>query len=68
MSCKVVTGSKRTLLIFAYLPPSTLDHLLYLEEFLTRFQDQDHILLGYLNANIAQAQNPCSRQVADLMM
>ena len=37
--CKVVTGSKRTLLIGACLPPSTLEHLPNLDNDLTRFRE-----------------------------
>ena len=39
-----------------------------MEEALTRFQDQYTIVLGDLNADIGQYQNPHSHQVADLLM
>ena len=49
--CEVLTGRKWTLLIGAYLPPYTLENLLDLEEDLTRFWDQDPIVLGDLNTD-----------------
>ena len=49
--CEVVT-SKRTQLIGAYLPPSTLEHLPDLAEALTHFRDQDPIVLWEPNADI----------------
>ena len=57
-----------TLIIGACLPPYTLDHLLYLKEALTLFQDQDPMVLRDLRADIGQSQNPRSHQVADLLM
>ena len=70
VSCKVitVTNGKWSLIISAYLPPSILYHLLDLEEALTCFCDQNSIVLGYLSANIGQAQNPRSQKVYDLLM
>ena len=68
VSCEVIGSGNRTPLIGAYLPPSTLGHLPNLEEDLIRFWDQDPIVLGYLNADIRQAQNPRSHQVDDLLM
>ena len=67
MSCKVVTGVKWTPLIDTYLPPSTLEHLQYWEESLTRSRTQYPIVLGDLNTDICQVQNPWSQQVADLL-
>ena len=49
-------------------PPYTLEHLPDLEEALARFQYQDPIVLGDLNSDIIQAQNPCSQHPADLLM
>ena len=66
VSCEVNTG-KFTPLIEAYLPTSNLEHLLDLVEASTPFQYQETIVLGEINANI-QAHNPCSQQVAELMM
>ena len=68
VSCKVVSGRKWTPLIGMYFYPSTLEHLLHLEEALTRFCDHNPIVLGYLKAEIGQAQNPRSQQVANLLM
>ena len=65
--CEVVVGGKRNLLIGAYLLSSTMYHLSELEEDLTRFRDQDPIVLGDLNANI-QDHNTRSQHVADLLM
>ena len=45
-----------------------MKHSLDSEEALKRFQDQDPIVLGDLNANISQAQNPLSQQVDDQLM
>ena len=39
VSCEVITDGKRTPIIGAYLPPSTLDHLPDLEEALSCFWD-----------------------------
>ena len=66
--CDIVGGGKRTPLISAYLLPSILEKLTDLEEALTRFWDQDTIVLGDINSDICQAQNPHSQQVMDLMM
>ena len=65
---KVVTDRKGTLVISAYLPPSTLEHLPELEEALIRFRYQDPIVLGDLSANIGQVQNLHSHQVAELLI
>ena len=67
-SCNIFAGGHFTSLIGAYLLPSILYHLPDLKEDLTRFQDQDPIVLRYHYANIVQDHNPCSQQVADLMM
>ena len=71
--CKVINYEKRTPTIGTYLPPSTLENLPDLEEALTCFRYQDPIVLGDLNDDIGQAQNPCSQavssqQIADLLM
>ena len=62
------TNGKNTLIIGAYLQPSTLKHLTDLEEALIRFRDHNPIVLGDLSADIGQAQNPRSQQVAGLLM
>ena len=64
--CRVVTG-KQTLLIGAYPPTSTLEHLPDLAEALTHFRDQNIIVLGDLNTD-TQSYNPLSQQVAELLM
>ena len=46
VSYEVATNIKRTLIISAYLPPSTLEHSPELQEALTRLRDQATILLG----------------------
>ena len=68
VSSEVITDWKLTLIIGAYLPPYTLEHLPDLEEALTRFWYQDTIFMEDLNAKIGQAQNLRSQQVADLLM
>ena len=68
VSCDVITSGKHTPLISAYIPIYTLEHLLDLEEALTRFQNQNPIVPGGLNDNIGQSQNPQSHQVADLLI
>ena len=68
VSCEVVTSGKRTTLIGAYIPNSTLDHLQDLEEALTRFRDHYPIVLEELNVNIVQSHNLHIQQVADLLM
>ena len=68
VTCKIVAGGKRTPLIGTYLPPSTLEHLPYLEDILTLLWYQEPILSGELNADIGQAQNPCSQHIEDLLM
>ena len=52
VSCKIIYGYQQTLIIGAYLPPSTLDHLVDLEEALDRFPDRDPIVLRDLNTDI----------------
>ena len=42
--------------------------LTILEENLKRFQDQDYIVLGGLNNDIGQSQNPCIQKVSDMMI
>ena len=46
----------------------TLSHLPNLEETLARFQGQYPIVLGYLNMDLDEAQDPRSRIDADLMI
>ena len=65
---EVINDGKRAAIIGTYLPHSTLEHLPDFEEALTHFQDQDPILLGDINANIDQSQNPHSQQISDLLM
>ena len=60
--CEVVT-SKRTQLIGAHPPLSTLEHLPDLAEALTKFYHQNPILLGDLNAH-----NSFSHQAIDMLM
>ena len=57
VSCKVVTDKKQTPIIYTYLLPSTLEHLPYLEEYLTRFQYQEPIVIGDLTTDIRKPQN-----------
>ena len=66
--CDIVTSRKRTPLIGAYLSPSTLEHLLDLEDYLTRFLDQDPIVIGGLKTNIGQAQKLLRQYITDMLM
>ena len=66
--CEVITGVKKTPLISAYLPPSTLERLPDLEEALKLFRDQYPIVLGDHNSNIGQAQNPRIQQDANFLV
>ena len=68
VSCEVVTGDHQTPLIVSYLPPSTLDHLPYLEDDLNRFLGSDHVVLGNLNLYIVFLKNPQYQYVADLLV
>ena len=68
VTCDVITSGKWNILIGAYLPSSTLEHLPDLEEALARFRDQGPIVLGDLKADISQYQNPYIQEVADLLM
>ena len=66
--CEVVIDRKKTPIVGTYLPPSTLGHLLDLDEALSCFRDQNSIMLGDISAGIGTLQNPRSQQVPDLMM
>ena len=68
VSCKVVTDGRRTLIIGAYHPPSTLEHLLDLEQALKLFQDQYSIVIGDLSVDIRKTHNTRSQQFSDLVM
>ena len=59
VSCELVSGDQQMRIIGAYLPLSTLDHLLDLEESLNRF-------LGI--ADIGRFWNPQDQQVQYLLM
>ena len=52
--CKVVAGGKQTTIIGECLPTYTLEHLKYFKEALTRFRDQDPVVLGDLNSDIGK--------------
>ena len=52
VSCEVDFCVKRTPLVGAYLPPSTLENIPDLEEALPHFRYLDPIVLGDLNVNI----------------
>ena len=49
VSCNIIAVDKLTLIIGAYLLPSTLEHLTYLEEALTQLKYQYPIVLGEIN-------------------
>ena len=68
VSCDIVSGSHCIPAIGAYLSPSTLDHLLDLEEALNRFPGREPVVLGDLNTNIGRLTNPPDQQVADFFL
>ena len=68
VSCKIVTGNQKTLLIGSYLAPSTLDHIPDLEEALNRFWGRDPIVMEYLNTYIGGLKNPWDQQVTDFLV
>ena len=68
VSCRLVAGYQQTPLIEAYLPLSTLDHLLDLEEVLNRFPGRDPVILGDLNVGNGRLRNPRDQQVAELLV
>ena len=68
VSCKVVTNGKWNPIIGAYLLSYNLEHLLDLEEALTRLRDQYPIVLGDLSTDIGKSKNPHSQQVAELLI
>ena len=55
VSYKLVTGLIRTPLIGVYLPLSTLEYLLELEEALKRFKDP--IIIGDLNVDLSEGRS-----------
>ena len=68
VSCEVISSSKRTPLVGAYLPPYTLEHLPNLYEALSHLQYQEPIVIWYLKDEIGKVQKPCSQKVAGLLM
>ena len=67
VSWKIVFGAQWTPLIREYLPTFNLDHVLDIEEILNCFLWRNHIVMGYLNADIGRLQNPQNQQVADFL-
>ena len=51
LSTVLVSGTSRTHIVGAYLPPSTLKHLPELEAALSRYPDLKPMLFGDLNAD-----------------
>ena len=61
LSCLLISGSRRTPLIGAYLPPSCTAHLKYLTEAFNHFPPTlDPILLSNLNADITKLRRATS--------
>ena len=54
-------------LIGSYLPPSTSDHIIDLEEALNRLLGRDPVVLGGLNADIGHLSNPRNQQFSDFL-
>ena len=67
VSCEIVSGWHHTLLVGMYLPPSTLNRLLVLEEALNRFPGRNSIAIGYFNVDSVRLQNPWSQQVVGFL-
>ena len=65
---QIVTVPTRTPLVGAYLPPSTLEHLLDVEEALYKFKGLDPIVLGDLNMDLDNTHRSRSQHMADLLM
>ena len=61
--CNIVTILTRTPLVRVYLPPSTLEYLLDLDEVLQRFRDP--LFLGGLNVYLNEARRLQSQRVLD---
>jgi exonuclease III len=57
INCTLVSGEQCTPLIRAYLPPSNLNNLAYLETALAQFPTQTPILLGNLNVDLLKLHN-----------
>ena len=66
LSCKIGTGHTRTLLVDAYLPPLTLEHLPDFKESLQYFKGMEPIIFGYLNVDLDKARSLRRQQVVDL--
>ena len=66
--CEIVTVHTRTSLIGAYLPPSTLKHLLDFDETLQCFKGLDPIFLGNFNVDLDKSRSLQSQPVAELLM
>ena len=64
VSYKLISINHKMSFIGAYLPLSTLDHLLDLEEEMNRFPGRDSVVLGDLNVDIRCLRNPRDQQVA----
>ena len=66
VSYEVVTGITRTPLVGAYLPPSMLEHLPELEEYLQRFREP--IAFGGLNVDLEESRSSRSQRVFNLLV
>ena len=66
VSCKIVTGPTRTLLVSAYLIHSMLEHLPGVKEALQSFKGRNSIVLVDLNVNPDNAWSSRSQCMVDL--
>ena len=66
LSCVLVSGDQRTLLIGAYLPPNSLADLAYLEEALQRYPKYTPILMGDLNIDLSKT-NHHAQEITNLL-
>jgi exonuclease III len=67
LSCILVSGTQRTPLIEAYLPPSNLTDLPHLTTALDRFPNEAPLLLGDLNVDLLNLRPPRNQQVAEVI-
>ena len=66
LSCVLVSGDQRTLLVGVYLPPNSLADLAYLEEALRRYPKYTTILMGDLNIDLSKT-NHRAQEITNLL-
>ena len=68
VSCEFIRGTSGNPIIGSNLPPNTLAHINDIDNTLERFRGQYPILMGDINVDLDEAQNPRSHLVADMLM